>query len=300
LIALLIVLPNFLWQVNHDFPLLLHLQTLKERQLAQIGPFDFGITQLHFPFTLVVSIVGTIGLISDAELKKYKSIGIAVLVTFVTMWVLRSKAYYIFAIYPVAFAAGAVKLERAMRSRPRLYYTVITILVVPALFIIPELTPVLPIDQYVKYYRKEEVNGRVELTGDYADMFGWDEQVRLVDSVYQSLSGTEKQNCQLWAENYGEAGALKILGKMYDLPHPVCRHGSFWLWGYGNADAKIWISLGNETNTVERVFEDVKLVKRIKHKYAISEENDIPLYICRNPKVDIPAWWRSYEGHIFE
>ena len=55
-------------------------------------------------------------------------------------------------------------------------------------------------------------------------MFGWEEQVKLVDSVYQKLTHKEKENCVLWAENYGEAGALKILGKKYNLPNPISRH----------------------------------------------------------------------------
>jgi hypothetical protein len=29
-----------------------------------------------------------------------------------------------------------------------------------------------------------EKNGRIHLTDDYADMFGWEEQVKLVDSIY--------------------------------------------------------------------------------------------------------------------
>ncbi len=174
------------------------------------------------------------------------------------------------------------------------------ILPLPYLYFIPQLTPILPIETYVSYKGLEEIGGRVELTGDYADMFGWEEQVALVDSVYRSLSPNEQANCVLWAENYGEAGALKILRKKYDLPNPISRHGSFWSWGYGNPEAAVWISLGNETPSVEYVFEEVELVKLITHRYAIGEENGIPLYICRKPQIDIPQWWADYEDHVFD
>jgi hypothetical protein len=137
------------------------------------------------------------------------------------------------------------------------------------------------------------------LTSDYADMFGWEEQVQLVDSVYQSLSETDKKQCVLWAENYGEAGALKILGKRYGLPNPISRHGSFWTWGHGNENATVWISLGNEQPAVDYFFEEVELVRMIYHKYAVDEENGIPLYICRKPKIDIPQAWKDYEPYIF-
>ncbi|WP_298473177.1 glycosyltransferase family 39 protein [uncultured Maribacter sp.] len=300
LISLLIFSPNIIWQIQNNFPLFQHLQALNENQLDTIKPMEFGLEQLNFPFTLTISLFGLFALIFGRNLKKYRSIGIASLVIFVTMWLLNSKAYYVFAIYPILFAAGAVKVETLLQKKPNWIYIIAAVILIPSVYFIPELTPVLPINKYVKYRQKKEQNGRVELTGDYADMFGWEEQVKLVDSVYQALPAKEKNNCVLWAENYGEAGALKILGNKYGLPNPISRHGSFWTWGYGNKDAEVWISLGNEKQSVEYVFDEVELVKIITHKYAIGEENGIPLYICRKPKVDIAKWWKDYEQHVFD
>ncbi len=62
----------------------------------------------------------------------------------------------------------------------------------------------------------------------------------------------------------------------------------------------MWISLGNEDPMVEYFFEEKTLVKMIEHKYAIGEENGIPLYICRKPKVDIEQSWKDYRPHIFD
>ncbi len=300
LLSFLIFLPNIIWQAQNNFPLLRHLQALNESQLDGMNPMEFGLEQLNFPFTLIISLFGLFALITDKNLKKYRAVGIASLVIFSTMWLLHSKAYYVFSIYPVLFAAGAVKIESLLLKKPIWVYLIAIITLVPSIYFIPELTPILPIEKYVAYAGLKEENGRIALTGDYADMFGWEEQVKLVDSVYQSLSDKEKNNCVLWAENYGEAGALKILGKQYDLPNPISRHGSFWTWGYGNKNAEVWISLGNEKPSVEYVFEEVELVKIITHKYAVGEENGTPLYICRKPKVDIERWWKDYEEHIFD
>lgn len=300
LIALLIFLPNLFWQIQHDFPLLKHLQALNSNQLEEINPMEFGLEQLNFPFTLIISLFGVVAFFTDKYLKKYRAIGIAAVVIFCTMWLLNSKAYYVFALYPVVFAGGAVKIASLLIKRPVVVYIIATVALVPSIYFIPEATPILPIEDYVKYARLDENNGRIELKGDYADMFGWEEQVQLVDSVYKSLGPKERNNCVLWAENYGEAGALKILGKKYNLPNPISRHGSFWTWGYGNKNADVWISLGNEKPSVEYVFEDVELVKTITHKYAIGEENGIPLYVCRKPKIDIEKWWKDYEEYIFD
>lgn len=299
-VTLLLILPNIIWQIHHDFPFLKHLQVLRAKQLNAINPLDFGLKQLNYPFTLLISLLGLIALMTAKAFKKYRAIGVAVLVVFSTMWLLRSKVYYVFAIYPVLFASGAVRIEAWLSNKPIIIYLVAAVTLLPSVYFIPELTPLLPIEKFVTYAGLEEKEGRIELTGDYADMFGWEEQVKLVDSVYQSFSLEEQQNCVLWVENYGEAGALKILGKKYHLPNPISRHGTFWTWGYGNKNALVWISLGNERPAVEHVFEEIELVKIITHKYAIEEENGIPLYICRKPKVDIEKWWDAYEEHVFD
>lgn len=300
--SLLVILPNILWQWQNDFPLLRHLTALQTSQLDDQSPWEFGLAQLELPFTFAISLLGIYAMIWGQELKKYRAIGIAAVVIFGTMWLLQSKAYYVFALYPVLFAAGAVKIEFLLAKRSPIWiYLIAASTLLPVLPFIPELTPILPIERFINYANLEvQDNGRVELTGDYADMFGWEEQVQLVDSVYRSLSPREQNNCVLWAENYGEAGALKILGKKYGLPNPISRHGSFWSWGYDQPNAMVWISLGNEEASVKRVFSEVELVKMIYHPYAIGEENGIPLYICRTPKVDIPGWWKAYEPYIFD
>ena len=299
-LALIIFLPNMIWQALNDFPILRHFQSLNNKQLEGLNTSAFFLEQLEMipPFTIFF--LGIVGLLFSKYLMQYRSIGIAALVMFMTMWILKSKTYYIFALYPVIFAAGSTFIGHLLRKRPIFVYVVSAFVLLPMVYFIPQLTPILPIEKFVDYAQLEERNGRLELTGDYADMFGWEEQVKLVDSVYRSLSDKEQQDCVLWAENYGEAGALKILGKRYNLPNPISRHGSFWTWGYGNKDADVWISLGNEKASVEYVFKDVELVKIITHKYAIDEENGISVYICRNPKIDIEDWWKAYQDHIFD
>lgn len=300
LISLLIFLPNISWQVEHGFPFVKHLQILKKEQLDNLSPFGFGLEQLKFPFTLIISLFGVVAFMVGKNLKNYRAVGIAVLVIFCTMWLLNSKAYYVFGIYPVLFAGGAVKIESLLHKKPNWIYAVALIVLIPTIPFIPYATPVLPIERFIEYTGKQEVNGRIELTDDYADMFGWEEQVKLVDSVYQSLNPSERKNGIIWAENYGEAGAIQILGNKYGLPNPISRHGSFWLWGYDDKNASVCISIGNERASVEQVFEEVQLIKIIKHKYAIDEENAIPLYICRRPKIKIDKWWKTYEEHVFD
>ncbi|WP_199688354.1 ArnT family glycosyltransferase [Pontibacter oryzae] len=186
-LSFLIFLPNIIWQAQHGFPLIKHLQALHANQLDKVSPLEFGLEQLNFPFTLIISLLGLTALLIDKRLRKYRAIGVAAIVIISTMWLLNAKAYYVFAIYPVLFASGAVKVESIFARKPAMVVVIAVVVLLHSIYFIPEATPILPIDTYVKYAGLETENGRVELKGDYADMFGWEEQVQLVDSVYQSL-----------------------------------------------------------------------------------------------------------------
>lgn len=293
-IALLIFLPNIIWQYRHGIPFFLHLEQLSKTQLEKNSVFEFIMMQALTPFTLLLSLGGLYFVMRRPQ---WRFLGIAFLLMFVLMWALRSKSYYFFAAYPPMFAAGAVWLEALTSRRPRWNIAVAAVMMGFALLALPLLIPVLPIERFVKYARiKPDAEGRYELTSDYADMFGWREQVRLADSIYNTLPPEDRQQCIFWAENYGEAGAIRILGNR----EPVCRHGSFWTWGPGPLSGEVAISIGNEADVVDMIYEEHQLIRIIKHPYAIDEENNIPVYLCRKPKIKLKDIWPTLEKRVFE
>ena len=303
LIAFLIFLPNIIWQASYNFPVLAHFTGLYEVQLDDYSRIDFLVEQVLAmnPFNAPIWILGVGCVLFNKSYVRYRPLAIAFLVSGLALLLAKGKSYYFFAAYPAAFAAGALVIEQLIKKK-----WIIAIWLVVALVIcaerLPFMLPILPIESFVSYADLEiNKEGRVSgLTSDYADMFGWEEQVALVDSIYQSLSPDEKKHTIIWAENYGEAGAVKIIGDNYNLPDPVCKHGSFWLWGAGENDGEIAISLGNEEGAVSYFYEEYQLIKMIKHPYAIDEEHNIPLYLCRKPKVKFQDYWPKFESRIFE
>lgn len=309
LIAFVIFLPNLLWQWQHDFPIFDHLNRLYAAHLEEISPWDFWDSQLWAmnPLNLVIWISALGFLLFRSKWKTYRPVAIAFLSSGLLMYFFKAKGYYFFAAYPPLIAAGSVVLTEWLQGKwnqnARWAIGIFVVLLLLVSFVqLPYLAPVMPIEKFAEYAElPTNAEGRLEgLTSDYADMFGWEEQVALVDSVYQTLSADEKANCIIWAENYGEAGAVQLLGKKYDLPAPVCKHGSFWMWGSGKASGEIAISLGNEDGAVDYFFEEKTLIKTIKHKYAIDEEHNIPLYLCRKPKVKLSDYWPEFRAIIFE
>ena len=300
LLAFVVFLPNLIWQIQNGIPFFDHMAELQKTQLDQLSLWDFPAGQLEIIPTLGISFLGLGAFFLSSGLKKYRSLGVSFLVIFGVMWILKAKPYYFFGAYPVVFAAGAVQFESWFKKRPVWSLAFSATMLFPALYFIPTMTPILPINTFINWYNIPENNGRYELTSDYADMFGWEEQVAVIDSIYTSLPDSVQSQTVIWAENYGEAGALTILGEKHGLPKPISRHGSFWFWGFGNPDAQRWISLGNEEQSVSNAFHNCVLIRKLRHPYSVDEENGIPVYMCENPKVDIPKWWADYRDFVFQ
>lgn len=293
-IALLIFLPNIIWQYRHDIPFLLHLQQLSKTQLEKNSIFEFAMNQVLSPLTLIVSLGGLYFLLRRP---RWRFLGVAFAAMFILMWALQSKAYYFYAAYPPLFAAGGVWLEKLFSKRPWWSLAPAALMLAFAAYWMPYLIPVLPVEKFIAYSNeKPDAEGRYHFTSDYADMFGWREQVQLADSIYRSLPPEDQRRCIFWAENYGEAGAIRIIGNR----EPVCRHGSFWTWGPGPLPGEVAISIGNEAEVVERLYEERQLIRVLKHPYAIDEENNIPVYLCRKPKVKLKEIWPGLEKRVFE
>ena len=128
-------------------------------------------------------------------------------------------------------------------------------------------------------------------------MFGWENQAAVVARVYDDFTKEEQTKCIIFTGNYGEAGALNYYGSAYDLPEVICANGSYYLWGPGRSSGKIIIFIGISKDLIEDFCEDVQLAETIIHPYA--RENNIPVFIGRNPKISLQEVWPQLAGYQF-
>src|ERR1039457_6228379 len=116
-IALALFLPNIIWQVRHHFPTLEDLENVRrEGKNVVLGPLAFfkeQIIDMH-PILLLVWLPGLIWFLRD---RRWRVLGLTFVVFFVTMEAAHAKNYYVFPIYPMLFAAGAVAIEQWLENR---------------------------------------------------------------------------------------------------------------------------------------------------------------------------------------
>jgi hypothetical protein len=242
IISFIIFLPNLIWQYENKFPIVFHMQKLQQTQLQYINPSDFLKDQLlmNLPCVFIwLSGLWFVGFTSKG--KNYRFIGWAYVFVIVLLLIGHGKNYYSLGAYPVLFAFGAYHLEQYTSiKRKRLRYRLAVIPVLIGIPFIPLLLPLFPPDQLARFYAEtgmvktgllkwEDLKNH-PLPQDFSDMLGWEEMARKVSAAYEKLDSTEKKQCVLFCDNYGQAGAVNFYAKKYHLPQAYSDNASFLYW----------------------------------------------------------------------
>lgn len=304
-IAFFIFLPNLIWQYQNDWATLDLLQNVqKTGKNVVLAPHEFVFQQIFilFPLTAFVWLAGLWYLLADKAGKRFRSLGIAYIVTLALMIMLKAKNYYLAPIYPMLFAAGGVFWENFLHSFRfgkivRVAFP--ALLIVGGLIFLPVAMPVLPVERFIEYQNalgiappKTEVGHQGVLPQHFGDQFGWEEMVAKTAEVYQSLPPEERERAAIFANNYGEAGAIDLFGARYNLPKAISGHQSYYLWGPRNYDGSVIIILGDEKEDAEKVCQSVEERTRVGEPLAMKEEN-FNILICRGLKTPLSEYWKQ-------
>lgn len=283
-ISLLIILPNIIWQYQHNFPIIAHMDELKEEQLQFIAPSEFLIDQVMMLLPCVfIWLAGLIFTAFAAEAKPYRMIAVTYLCVIGLLTYMNGKSYYALGAYPVLFAFGAYYLEKLTIAKATfLRYVFIGIPVALGSLIMPLLLPVFKPQQLADWYRSKEINtiGSFKwedqkyhpLPQDFADMIGWKELAERTAAVYKSLPDSQRQKTMIYCRGYFTAGALNYHAKELGLPEVYSDHASFLFWMPDTYDFKHLLFVG------KRMPEEDDIVFQQFEKVSIRDSIHYPLF----------------------
>ena len=233
-LAFLIFLPYLIWQVRNGFPTLEFYANYASGKTYPVTPLQFILDQFVSlnPLAAPVWLLGLFYVLFHEQGRRFRMVGLAYLALLAVFILLKAKYYMPAPFYPVLFGAGAVLLEEFVeKRRPRFKWlkpvSVAAIFVAGAVMV-PMARPVLPVETFIDYSKgwtgvKQETHELGRLPQHFADMFGWPELAAEVAKVYRSLPEEERNRACIFADNYGEAGAIWLFGKEYGLPRPIKR-----------------------------------------------------------------------------
>jgi MFS family permease len=300
LIAIVVALPNILWQIAHHWPTWELLNNIAHsHKNVVLTPAQFVAQQVLImnPATLPLWLGGLVWLLVRP---KYRALGLGYLVTLAIFILLHGKHYYFAPIYPMLFAAGGVAVETFFANRLRWMQPVFAALLIGAAALLaPTVMPLLPPQTLLNYMRaihfeppRTETSHTAALPQLFADQFGWEEMVQSIARVYHSLPSDEQQRAGIYCGNYGEAGAVDFFGSKYGLPNAVSGHQNYYLWGARGYTGEIMIVLDTRDTDERQQFDSVEDAGLVESsRWAMPWEQRTHIYVCRGLHGTLDELW---------
>ncbi len=298
-IALVIVSPYLVWQIQHGFPVLeytrsyalgktYHQDTPLEffgQQVLTVNPFAFPLWlgSLYFLFFVPAG-------------KPYRAFAWAYLLLYAFFMIEKTKDYWLSPAYPMLLASGSYALERlaaSIRAAGRLRWMApayLLIVVLSGSFLLPFAIPLLPPEAFVR--------ANIALPDIYSDRYGWREMVTAVKAAYDMLTPQEQTEACIFASNYGEAAAVDFYGPALGLPKAISGHNSYFIWGPQGCTGKVLITINVSVQVLASGFESVEPAGKTSCIYCMPYENNAPINIARGLKVNIEKAWPGVK--VFE
>jgi hypothetical protein len=301
-IALLLLLPNLVWQARNGWPSLEFYVNADRFKNQPTPPHEVLLQQVLFmnPAALPVWLAGLFFLLGRGHGGRLRHFGWAYLALLALLVLGRkSRPDRLLPAYPVLFAAGGVAIDAFVRRRrlPWLRPAMAVALVAFAGVLAPIGLPVLPPATTAGYGAALGIVPQIEsgegkrsaLPQWLADRFGWEELARDVERVAATLTPAERARAMVLAPSYGQAGALERFGR--GLPPVYGLHNNYHLWGPPPDSLRIAIALGFGESGLRERFEEVRLVAVHDCDWCTPWRDGARIWIARGPRARLSEEW---------
>jgi hypothetical protein len=305
-IAFLLFLPNLVWNIQHHFPFLeLQANIRASGRDVPLGPLPFFAqeTLAMQPVALPVWLAGLWFFFATERGRRFRALGWTWVFVAVVILAMSPRIYYLFPAFPLLFAGGGVVWEMWLSARLAwVKFAYPAVLLVTGAMLAPLAMPVLPPETYIRYTQALHLEQpRIEthelgpLPQLFADQFGWEEMAATVAGVYNRLPEDIRGQTAIFAQTYGQAGAIDLFGPKYGLPPAISGHQTYFLWGPRNYTGASVIVLAGKRSDLERQFASVEKVARVEHPYSMPYEH-FDVYYCRGLKQPLKDLWRQVKN----
>jgi len=260
-IALVLAAPNIVWEAQHNWETVRFLTTNSQSATSETRPQFLVDLLTNANVALIpVWIAGFRRLHRDRATRWLAwGIGVVLLVYFV----LGGKSYYAAPVFVPLLAAGSLWVESWLVGTRRIAIAAVVV-AVPTLYALPIAVPVLPTATAVRWHV-------VKARSDYQDELGWSSVVDGAAHAAAVLRSHGTPAAAVLAQNYGEAGALDVLGRGRGLPPTVSAHMNYRYWRPAVRPGPI-VVVGYDGSMLQQICSDWAVVARVHVPYGVDNE----------------------------
>jgi hypothetical protein len=295
-LALAICLPNLLWQFRHGFISYHFLHSIHIRDVGEGRADGFLKDQFMICMNVFAAPVALAGLVAFLRSRRYRMLAWMYLIPLALFIIAKGRGYYMAAAYPMLMAMGAAVSERWLASLPRLARRSIegvffAGLAVCGAYICAVIVPLASSGPLKEFALRNN--------GDLREEIGWPEMVQTVAGIRDSLPPEQQASMGILVGNYGEQGAIEMLGPAYHLPAPISLTNSAWLRGYPAQPPATLIVVGVSREDVVDIFDGCRLAGHNGNSEGVKNEESQyhpDIFVCSGPRVPWPDFWKKYRN----
>ena len=312
-LAGLLASPYAVWLWRNDWPLLefmANARAEKNVDFTILGYLGAQVMQVLGPSLVLAALLGLGFLLAGRRARSFRAAGwcfVAILALMLGMT--GAKPYYLAPVYTMLLAAGAVAFDGWCERRRRgswWFALPVALVVASGVLVMPIAKPLLDVETFLRYQDalglrpgSSERSAQGLLSQHFADRFGWQELAEEVAEVHRGLPADERAETCVFAQNYGQAGAIDRFGPALGLPPAISGHNSYFLWGPRECGENgVLIVIGGSRESLEEWFEHVELAAIFQCRFCMPYEAKKPIWVGRGPRISLREAWPEVKRYL--
>jgi hypothetical protein len=274
--AVVLALPYLVWQQRHGWPQVTVAGNIGgSAEGGRVGFVPFQLL-LVSPVLVPVWVAGLLAPFRREAWRDLRFVSSTYVALAVVYLIGDGKAYYLASLYPLLLGLGAVPAAdwtRRTRLRTRLLTAAIAVsAVVSALIALPLLPETSLQGSFV-----------MAVNPDQGEQVGWPRFVDTVAKAWRQIPPSERARTAIFTQNYGEAGAVDLLGGRDGLPKAYSGHNGFSEWRRpGPRDTHALVIGYDDAADAAPEFDRCRVLARVDNGVGLdNDEQGLPVQLCR-------------------
>ncbi|MDF0528628.1 glycosyltransferase family 39 protein [Tsukamurella sp. 8F] len=249
-VALVLAAPTLAWQATHGWPYARMGAVVRDEYPGAAGFAMVGVVGAGLFVGVPLLVIGVTSLLRS---RRYRYLGVALLLVIAAIALAHGRSYYLASVYALPIAAGSVAVERwtLRRARARWWAALTGSLAVASAVCWFLASPVWSpgVAKAIGH-----VPGRApatllmdadRMTRSFADE---------ATTAYRSLSPAERSSIAIVAESYPFAAAVDVYGPAAGLPRAYSGHRGYYYFGRPSDSVASVLWLGEPSTVLDRAF----------------------------------------------
>ncbi len=292
-VALLLALPNLVWNAQHDWPSLAFYRSRPANDLPATLLESLGIQVLGAnPANVLIWVPGVLFLLFSRRARSYRPLAIAFSTLFVVILLSgQRRGDRIAGIYPVVLAAGATFWEQ-WRGRGHTGARVALTVVVLAFgaLMVPATLPIMSPQAVGGYLEALGQKPEIE-TSDVGQAIpvylmgrlGWERFAHQVTEVWEALPPGEQERAVVLAPHWLFASVVQYYGRNREIPPVVAPHNAYWFWREDAVGRDVVIAVAIPSDVLSRYFAETRELGVFRCEYCATFRPDLPIVLAAGP-----------------